>query len=297
MESIVAEDNQNQKRESMIKCISYWSVAGGLDNTRPPEEAMDEAKAAGFGGIELAVAEKGVLTPQTDEATCVRYRDAAKSKGIALETLASGMSWGCSPTSPDAATRKRAIELHRGALQRAAWIGAKAMLFVPGAINIPWVAGFKPVKYDDAVKWAGEAVGELLTTAESVGVDLCIENVWNGMFYSPLELSSFIDQFKSPRVGVYFDIGNVLGYHQYPPHWIEILGSRIRRVHIKDFKSSVGNLSGFCDLLEGDVPWAESMKALRAVGYDRTIVAEMMPPRADLLKTTSAAMDRIFAMK
>ena len=38
------------------------------------------------------------------------------------------------------------------------------------------------------------------------------------------------------------------------------------------------------------------MAALRAIGYDGTLVAEMMPPRADLLAKTSAAMRRILAM-
>lgn len=280
----------------MIKCISYWSVEGGLANTRPVEEAVVEAKAAGFAGIELAVGETGILTPSTDEATCARYRDIAESHGMRLETLASGMSWGCSPTSPDAATRKRSIQLHRGALQRAAWLGAKAMLFVPGAVKIVWEPSYGPVRYDHAVQWAREAVDQLLETAERVGVDLCVENVWNGLFYSPLELAGFIDSFKSPRAGIYFDAGNVLGYQQHPPHWIEILGSRIRRVHIKDFKTSVGNLSGFCDLLDGDMPWAATVAALRGSGYKDTVVAEMMPPAAGLLDRTSAAMDKILAM-
>jgi L-ribulose-5-phosphate 3-epimerase len=120
--------------------------------------------------------------------------------------------------------------------------------------------------------------------------------VWNGMFYSPLELAAFVDSFKSSRCGVYFDIGNGLGYHQHPPHWIELLGNRIRRVHVKDFKQSVGTLSGFCDLLAGDVPWPQTMTALRGIGYDKTMVAEMIPWDAGVLARTSAAMDRILAM-
>jgi hexulose-6-phosphate isomerase len=280
----------------MIKCISYWSVPGGSEHTRAVDEAFDEALAAGFAGIELAVAEKGVLTPSTDEATCEKYRQSAQAKGIVVETLASGMSWGCSPTSLDSATRKRSIKLHRDALQRAAWLGAKAMLFVPGAVRIPWDPSYGIVRYDRAVDWAREAVDQLLETAERVGVDLCVENVWNGLFYSPLELASFVDRFKSPRIGVYFDVGNVLGYQQHPPHWIEILDKRIKRIHIKDFKLSIGNLSGFCDLLDGDVPWKETVAALRGIGYDRTVVAEMMPPGPGLLQRTSAAMDKILAM-
>ena len=170
------------------------------------------------------------------------------------------------------------------------------MLFVPGAVKIPWDHSYGPVKYDNAVKWARQAVKRVGEVAEKVKVDLCVENVWNGMFYSPLEFRDFIDQFKSKRIGVYFDVGNVLGYHQHPPHWIEILGRRIKRVHIKDFKRDVGNLSGFCDLLAGDVPWKETMAALRKIKYDKTMVAEMMPPEATLLERTKWAMDRIFAM-
>jgi L-ribulose-5-phosphate 3-epimerase len=230
---------------------------------------------------------------EPDQRTCERYGAAVRSQGLAVETLASGMSWAVCPSDPDPAVCRKAIDLHKAALQRAAWLGCDAMLFVPGAVKIVWEPGYGPVRYDQAVEWAREAVAALLPVADAVGVDLCVENVWNGLFYSPLELASFIDSFDHPRLGVYFDVGNVLGYHQYPPHWIEILGQRIRRVHIKDFKCEVGTLAGFCDLLEGDVPFPEVIAALRQIGYDRTLVAEMMPPDNTLLQRTSTAMDRI----
>ena len=65
---------------------------------------------------------------------------------------------------------------------------------------------------------------------------------------------------------------------------------------IKDFKLSVGTLAGFCDLLDGDIPWNDTMAALRSIGYDKTITAEMMPPDPTLLDRTSKAMDKILAM-
>lgn len=279
----------------MIKSITYWSMPGGLEGSRGIEDAAAMAKAAGFDGLELCVAEEGVLTPSTDRATCERYKKIVADRGLALETLASGMSWAYSPTDPNPEVRKKSIELHAGALQRAAWLGCEAMLFVPGAVKILWEPSFGPVPYDQAVQWAREAIEALLPVAEATGVDLCIENVWNGLFYSPLEFAAFIDSFDHPRLGVYFDAGNVLGYHQHPPHWITLLGDRIRRVHIKDFKTDVGTLAGFCDLLEGDVPFPDVMSALRGIGYDRTLVAEMMPPDETLLERTSKAMDRILA--
>ena len=278
----------------MIKTISYWSMPDGLANTHPIGDVLARAEAAGFAGLELAVGPQGVITPSTTEAECAAIRKAIDGSGLVVETLASGMSWGFNPTSNDPAVRAKSIELHAAALQRAAWLGCRAMLFVPGVVTSPIVPDEK-VRYDHAVERAGEAVTRLLAVAERVGVDLCVENVWNGMFYSPLEYAAFIDSIGSPRVGSYFDVGNLLGYHQYPPHWIELLGKRIRRVHIKDFKTSVGTLAGFCDLLEGDVPWQETMAALRQIGYDGTVEAEMLPHRQGLLEETSAAMDAIFA--
>ena len=63
----------------------------------------------------------------------------------------------------------------------------------------------------------------------------------------------------------------------YPEHWIPILGNRIRRVHVKDFRRSVGSIDGFVDLLSGDVDFPAVMSALQAVGYDGWVTAEVFP--------------------
>lgn len=280
----------------MIKSISYWALPNGLDNTFPIDQALKLAHKTHYQGLELSVAQTGLITPATSQADCRLIRKQIDASPITVQTLASGMSWGVCPTDPKVAVRKQSIQLHADALQRAAWLKCKAMLMVPGAICIPWNPDFQPVRYDLAYKWAREAVGKLVKVAEKVKVDLCLENVWNGLFYSPLELRDFIDSFSSSRLKVYLDLGNMLGYHQHPPDWIHILGKRIGRVHIKDFKKSVGSLAGFCDLLEGDVPWAQCMSALRKIRYNKTVVAEMIPFAPGRLEKTSKAMDKILAM-
>jgi L-ribulose-5-phosphate 3-epimerase len=280
----------------MITAINYWSFEHALSNEAPIAKVCTQAREAGFQAIELGVAETGVLTVNSSQADCERIRREVESTGLRMESLASGMTWACSPSHPDASVRRRAIALNEAALQRAAWLGCTSMLFIPGAVWIPWNPGYPFVPYERAVTWAREATQALAATAERLGVELCIENVWNGMFYSPLEYRDFIDSISSPAVGAYFDVGNCMGQHQYPPHWIEILGQRIRRVHLKDFKRSIGTLDGFCDLLEGDQPWTESMAALRAIGYDRTLTAEMIPYAPGRVVKTGEAMRRIARM-
>lgn len=278
----------------MIKCISYWSMPGGLENTCPITDALAAASGHGYDGIELCIGTEDVLTTQTTRDACLAIREQIDASGLVCQTLASGMSWANNPTSDDPDIRARAIEQHVDALERASWLGCEAMLYVPGVVKSPINPGI--VRYDVAVERVREGVGRLLETAERVGVDLCIENVWNGLFYSPIELAAFIDSFGSDRLGVYLDVGNLVGYQQHPPHWIELLGRRIKRVHVKDFNESFGWLGSysFCDLGAGQVPWEQTVNALRAIGYDKTVVAEMMPADAALLARTRAAMDALF---
>jgi len=278
----------------MIKGISYWSLEGGLDGTHSIDSAIYQAKSAGFDALELAISTEGVLTTSTSAETCKQIRTKINDSDLIVDTLASGMSWGTNPTSNDAKVRQRSIDLHKDALRVASHLGCKALLFVPGVVKSPISSDI--VRYDEAIKRARDAIEQLLPVAEDCGVDLCLENVWNGLFYSPLEFRDFIDSFDSQSLGIYLDVGNLLGYQQYPPHWIELLDYRIKRIHIKDYRENFDWTGGytFCDLGSGEVPWAATIKALKKINYKETIIAEMLPWDESLLQRTSKAMDQLF---
>ncbi|MCX7887759.1 MAG: sugar phosphate isomerase/epimerase, partial [Verrucomicrobiae bacterium] len=117
--------------------------------------------------------------------------------------------------------------------------------------------------------------------------------------YSPLEMRGLIDEVGSPGVGLLFDTGNIIPFG-FPEQWIRILGPRIREVHLKDYRRAVGTIHGFVSLLEGDVNWPEVMSALREIGYDGFLIAEVFPYRhygGAVLAQTSEAMDRILGRK
>ncbi|MFB0555895.1 MAG: sugar phosphate isomerase/epimerase family protein [Phycisphaerae bacterium] len=272
---------------------SYWMFEGGLEARKPITEAMQEAKELGFDAIELAIAGKGVLTHQTTQAQCEDIAAVGKKIGIEISSLASGESWTCSPTANDPEHRARIIELTQKALQIAKWLGTDAYLFVPGAVDVFFLPDAEVIPYDVCYQRACEAVRQILPSAKETGVAICIENVWNKFLLSPLEMRDFIDSFNSEMVGAYFDVGNVL-LTGYPEQWIRILGKRIKRVHVKDFKLSVGTVEGFVDLLEGDVNFQTVKEALFDIGYDGYVTAELLPFEPGRPEKTAQAMKKIF---
>jgi L-ribulose-5-phosphate 3-epimerase len=272
---------------------SYWMFEGGLEVRNPINEAMQEAKELGFDAIELAIAGKGVLTAQTTQGQCEDIAAMGQKNGIEISSLACGESWTCSPTSNDPEHRARIIEFTQKALQIAKWLGTDAYLFVPGAVDVFFLPDAEVVPYDVCYQRACEAVRQILPSAKETGVAICIENVWNKFLLSPLEMRDFIDSFDSEMVGAYFDVGNVL-LTGYPEQWIRILGKRIKRVHIKDFKLSVGTVEGFVDLLEGDVNFQTVKEALFDIGYDGYVTAELLPFEPGRPEKTAQAMKKVF---
>jgi len=281
----------------LIKGISYLSFENGLSNNESIESALSQTKKNGFDALELSVSSEGVINTNISKAECEIIRKKIDDSGIFVDSIATGMSWGVSPTSNDRSIREKSIKLHQDALKVASFLDCKALLFVPGVVKSPISPDI--VRYDKALDRLREAINQMLPIAEDLNVDLCMENVWNGFFYSPIELRDFVDSFDSDRLGVYLDIGNLIGYQQHPPHWIELLNSRIKRVQIKDFQENfdwTGSFS-FCDIGAGDVPWKETIAALEAIQYKSTIIAEMLPWDETILSRTSAAMDQLFKFK
>lgn len=68
-------------------------------------------------------------------------------------------------------------------------------------------------------------------------------------------------------------------------------------MHLKDYRESVGGVSGFVGLLEGDVNRPEVIAALDEIGYDGFLTAEVFPHHHGdaVLQHTSQSMDRILA--
>ncbi len=277
----------------MLKSISVWALKD--NETRPAQSLFAEAKGHGFDGIEPAVGAAGILTPETSESECAGLLRVAQQEGIAISSLASGLGWDYPLSDQDLEVRNRGIEIQKSALRIAGWLGVECLLVIPGQVSGFDSTGPDHVPYDVTCENMRASISELIPTAEEAGVKIGIENVWNKVLLSPLEMRDFIDSFASPWVASYLDVGNMI-VTGYAEDWVKVLGARVAGVHFKDFKREVGTLDGFCDLLEGDVNYPAVMAGLREAGYDGPWVAEFFALDSEGLEKVSGAVDEILAM-
>ncbi len=260
-----------------VRAINYWTL-GGMEGERPVEEVLEQAKDMGFEGVELCYG-AGVFGPKTTEKRARGYRETARKLGVRLDTVASGTFWNLSLGSPKTSERKRAVEFTKKYLQAANWVGAKAALVIPGAVDVAWDPSRPVVPAQEVWKNATKSIRSLVPVAKKARVAIALENVWNKFLTGPFEMKMFIDQFKTGMVGSYFDVANNQ-INGYPTHWIQVLGRRIKGVHVKNWtgQDCGGTLKGFGeDLLKGDVDIPACLRALDKIGYKGPITAEMIP--------------------
>jgi len=105
-------------------------------------------------------------------------------------------------------------------------------------------------------------IRKLLPLARELGVVIAIEPVWNKFLLTPHDTAKYVDEFKSPWVKAYFDVGNVVMYG-FPQEWIRTLGKRIVKFHLKDFKYETRQ---WVPLREGSIDWKEVRKAIGEIG-------------------------------
>jgi len=286
--------------------INYWTI-GGFEGEKAPEQAIEEAAKMGFEGVELTFDGKE-FGPGVTETRCKEIKKAAKTLGMKIETLATGAYWGCSLSDPRDNVRKGAVAYTKEYLQAAKWIGAKTVLVVPGAVAIPWDANAKVVPYADAWKLSTQSLRQCLPTAKKLGVTIALENVWNWFLADPIAMRTFVDQFDTARLAVYFDVGNCC-INGYPEHWIEVLGRRIKAIHLKNFtrEDCGGGLHGFGDdILEGAVDMKNIIRVLQKRKYTGPLTAEMIPfcrlpdlvlPDMDLAQDTATKLRKVMGKK
>jgi hexulose-6-phosphate isomerase len=240
-------------------------------------EKFQSAKQAGFEGIEV--------NSHLDRSEVLKARDAT---GVAIPSVCGALHWKFLLSDPDPKVRENGVEALKVTIEDAKAYGADTILLVPARVT-------ETVTYDECWTRTTAEIRKAIPLAEKLNVIIAIENVWNNFLLSPMEAVQYVDQFQSPVVKFYFDIGNILAYG-WPEQWIKILGNRIAKIHIKEYSKKVadtqGRSAGFKVMLqEGDVNWPAVMKALDDIGYSNWATVEM--PGGDTPEGLKDLCDRL----
>jgi hexulose-6-phosphate isomerase len=223
----------------------------------------------------------------TDPRVAEEIKKAAEDTGIKIHSVMNMAHWEFPFSSADPAVVAKGVEGMKTSLHNAKLWGAQTVLLVPGVVNAQ-------TRYQDAWTRSQQQIRQLIPLAAELKVIIAVEEVWNKFLLSPLEMARYVDEFKSPWLRAYLDVGNMVLYG-YPQDWIRTLGKRIVRVHLKDFKvKSHGSfVAEFVNLGDGEVDWAEVRKAFQEVGYSGPFTCEVDPGDEAYLRDLSARVDRL----
>lgn len=260
--------------------IKKGACIGVLPESMTVLEKFEVAKRAGFDGVE----------PNTlNSADEVKeYKEAAEKTGVKITSIMNSDHWKYPLSDNDPEVVKKCVDGLKTSMHNAHDLGAGAVLLVPGVVTAD-------VRYVEVYRRSQDQIRKLLSLAKELKVIIAIENVGNRFLLSPLEMARYVDEFKSPWIRSYFDIGNVVSTG-YPQDWIRTLGKRLCRLHIKRFEPGTDHPKfDPKDRRTQGINWPDVHKALAEVGYSGWITAEVKSGDEDYVKEVSARMDRIFS--
>lgn len=221
-------------------------------------ERFRTAKEAGFEQIECPT------TPDAKEAD--EMKAASEKYGLRIHSVMNMDHWKFPLSSPDPEVVSKSLKGIETSLHNAHLWGADTVLVVPAVVN-------PSIGYAQAYERSHAQISKVLPLAEELKVIIAVEEVWNKFLLSPIEFAKYVDEFHSPWLRAYFDVGNVVLYG-YPQDWIRTLGKRIVKLHIKDF-SFRQREAKWVALGEGDIDWKAIHQALADIGYQGTATVEL----------------------
>jgi hexulose-6-phosphate isomerase len=261
--------------------ISKAVLISMLPKDLPYARRFAIAREAGFDAVEMQTVEN---TEQSAEA-----RDAARQAGIRIHSVMNSDHWRYPISSADPAIVSKSVAGMETSLRNAAEWGADSVLLVPAVVD--------PVtSYRDAWTRSQTVIRErLLPMAAQLKITIAVEEVWNKFLLSPIEFARYVDDFGSPWLKAYFDVGNVV-FYGFPQDWIRALGPRIAKIHLKDFHLDRPNgRFAWRNLGEGDIDWLAVRQALDEVGYRGFVTTEVDGGDAAYLKDLAGRVDRFLA--
>lgn len=173
-------------------------------------------------------------------------------------------------------------------LETAADLGAEKVVVHPGYID-----GLAVHVPDHAMALALESLGKIYMRAETLGVTLCVENMFPraGPFVEPEDFDPIFQAF--PGLKLVLDTGHAnIGdpTKKRIDQFISRFGDRLAHLHMSD---NGGYLDEHLPLGYGNIGFRRVAKALRRVGYDQTVTLEIFDTDRSMLVKSRLKFEKI----
>jgi L-ribulose-5-phosphate 3-epimerase len=259
------------------------------------EQGLELVKKSGYDGIELWLGDVPWFQMNTTDAQLSELRRKVENAGLVVSNVSTGLHWNTPLSARDPRVRAQAIHIVERQLEAAQLLGCDAILVVAGLVT-------EETPYNEVYQRTLDAMKQLAPLATKARVKIGCENCNSEQRFllSPREFWTFLNDVNEPSVGIHLDVGNI---HDtgFAEQWIEIHGSRITRIHLKDVMKKRGRCCDtvYTSLFIGDNNWAAIRAALIKVGYDGWLIAEMERVYRYALDQqfydTAADMDRLIS--
>jgi L-ribulose-5-phosphate 3-epimerase len=270
------------------------------DNIFPKNMAFEDGlkllKRAGYDGIELWLGDRQWFQMNTSNAQLQELRKKIEDAGLQVSNISNSLDWEENVSSRDPAKREAAFRHIRRQIEAAQIFNSDAILIVAGIVT-------SDTPYNEVYNRCLDSLKNLAENAAAAKVKIGVENCCSEQRFllSPREFNTFLNDVNSPSVGIHLDVGNI---HDtgFAEQWIEMLGPRITRIHVKDVlkhRGRCGNQSVYTNIFLGDNDWRAIRDAMNKVGYNGWLVAEMEAKYRyasdQQIYDTAAAMNRVIS--
>ncbi len=234
---------------------------------------LDKCKQMGFDAVEI-------IPFDVDNFPAAKVKQATENLGLTLNT-GFGMPVEYNTISPDAATRRKGVELSKRLIDLSNEAGA---VVFAGAIYCGW--GYLPgrMRTEDEWKWGVESTRQAAEYAAATS-DLVIGieplNRFESHFINVArDAARFIQDVDMPNVKIHLDTFHMIREEDDMVQAVHDAGSLLGYVHACENQRGIPG--------SGMVPWKSFFQALQAVGYDYCITIESFDPDMERIAKQTA---------
>jgi sugar phosphate isomerase/epimerase len=265
--------------------------------TPPYDEGIKRLAGLGFKNVELIAWDRPTLDDYYTPDRIKSLKSLIADQGMKMSEFVHSPA---GVADPDARQRKQGVENFKRAVAVAKDLGTGLInsvvptyfgLPMPRMQDMPLTQELSidlppGLDWAEGYKWYTDSLAELCRVCEDAGLKYALETHPHRWASTAIGLLRLFDHVKSPALGSNFDPSHSFPCGDLPQTHVRLLGDRIFHCHFSD---NDGTSNAHWRPGRGKIDWAQTLLALKEVGFDGVISIELedVPDRANRSMVTA----------